>query len=328
VPAHRLKLVDTLASLRHVTVLAQDGSVAKGIVARGLRKSYGHVKAVRGIDLVVPAGETVALLGPNGAGKTTTIDMILGLSRPDAGEVRVFGLPPAEAVRAGLVGGMLQVGSLVRDMTVRELVSMVAALYPHPLPVDEVLKAAGLSEIEGRHTQDLSGGQAQRVRFAVAVVGGPELLVLDEPTVALDVEGRRDFWAAMRAVAARGKTVLFATHYLEEADAYADRVVLIAKGRIVADGTPNEIKARVRTRTIRATLPGPSVAELSALAGVAAADRRGDDVVLQCSDSDLALRALLSAYSDAREIEVRGGSLEDAFIELTAEETEEGVAAT
>jgi ABC-2 type transport system ATP-binding protein len=328
VPAHRLKLVDTLASLRHVTGLAQDGSVVQGIVARGLSKSYGHVKAVRGIDLVVPAGETVALLGPNGAGKTTTIDMILGLSRPDAGEVRVFGLPPSEAVRAGLVGGMLQVGSLVRDMTVRELVSMVAALYPHPLPVDEVLKAAGLSEIEGRYTQELSGGQAQRVRFAVAVVGGPELLVLDEPTVALDVEGRRDFWAAMRAVAARGKTVLFATHYLEEADAYADRVVLIAKGRIVADGTPNEIKARVRTRTIRATLPGPSVAELSALPGVAAAERRGDDVVLQCSDSDLALRALLSAYSDAHEIEVRGGSLEDAFIELTAEETEERVAAT
>jgi ABC-2 type transport system ATP-binding protein len=299
----------------------------RGVVASGLAKSYGHVKAVRGIDLVVPAGETVALLGPNGAGKTTAIDMILGLLPPDAGEVHVFGLPPAEAVRAGLVGGMLQVGSLVRDMTVRELVSMVAGLYPKPLAVDAVLKATGLTEIEGRYTQDLSGGQAQRVRFAVAVVGDPELLVLDEPTVALDVEGRRDFWSAMRAVAARGKTVLFATHYLEEADTYADRVVLVAKGRIVADGTPNEIKAKVGTRTIRATLAGPSAAELSALPGVAAADRRGDDIVLQCSDSDAALRALISAYPLAHEIEVRGGTLEDAFLELTAEEAEERVGA-
>ena len=296
------------------------GVIGRGVVAKGLQKSYGPVKAVRGIDLVVQAGETVALLGPNGAGKTTTIDMVLGLSRPDSGKVNVFGLAPPDAVRAGLVGGMLQVGSLVSDLTVRELVSMVASLYPKPLPVAGVLQSTGLAEISERRTQDLSGGQTQRVRFAVAVVGDPELLVLDEPTVALDVEGRREFWASMRAVAARGKTVLFATHYLEEADAFADRVVLVARGKVVADGTPNEIKAKVGSRTIRARLPGVDVSELTSLPGVASADRRGDDVVLSCRDSDVALRALLGRYEGARDIEVRGGSLEDAFIELTSEE--------
>ena len=307
------------AILRHVTEPAQ-GVIGRGVVAKGLQKSYGPVKAVRGIDLVVQAGETVALLGPNGAGKTTTIDMVLGLSRPDSGKVNVFGLAPPDAVRAGLVGGMLQVGSLVSDLTVRELVSMVASLYPKPLPVAGVLQSTGLAEISERRTQDLSGGQTQRVRFAVAVVGDPELLVLDEPTVALDVEGRREFWASMRAVAARGKTVLFATHYLEEADAFADRVVLVARGKVVADGTPNEIKAKVGSRTIRARLPGVDVSELTSLPGVASADRRGDDVVLSCRDSDVALRALLGRYEGARDIEVRGGSLEDAFIELTSEE--------
>jgi ABC-2 type transport system ATP-binding protein len=314
-----LKTPSHPAILRHVTEPAQ-GVIGRGVVAKGLQKSYGPVKAVRGIDLVVQAGETVALLGPNGAGKTTTIDMVLGLSRPDSGKVNVFGLAPPDAVRAGLVGGMLQVGSLVSDLTVRELVSMVASLYPKPLPVAGVLQSTGLAEISERRTQDLSGGQTQRVRFAVAVVGDPELLVLDEPTVALDVEGRREFWASMRAVAARGKTVLFATHYLEEADAFADRVVLVARGKVVADGTPNEIKAKVGSRTIRARLPGVDVSELTSLPGVASADRRGDDVVLSCRDSDVALRALLGRYEGARDIEVRGGSLEDAFIELTSEE--------
>ena len=163
-----------------------------------------------------------------------------------AAEISVFGRPPAEAVRAGLVGGMLQVGSLVKDLKVRELVAMVAALYPKSLDVDEALELAGIGEIADRMTNNLSGGQAQRVRFAIGIVGDPDLLVLDEPTVALDVEGRRDFWASMRGVAARGKTVLFATHYLEEADAYADRVVLMARGKVVADGTPTRDQGQRR----------------------------------------------------------------------------------
>jgi ABC-2 type transport system ATP-binding protein len=215
---------------------------------------------------------------------------------------------------------MLQVGSLVKDLTIRELVKLVAGIYPKPLGVDEALQIAGIADIAERRTNKLSGGQAQRVRFAIALVADPELLVLDEPTAALDVEGRRDFWASMRAVAARGKTVLFATHYLEEADAYADRVVLMARGKVVADGTPTEIKARVGSRTITATLPGADLAAVGALPGVSAAETRGDDIVLRCSNSDSALRALLASFPRAFNIEVRGGSLEEAFIELTGAE--------
>jgi ABC-2 type transport system ATP-binding protein len=286
----------------------------------GLKKSFGAVKAVQGVDIFIPRGQTIALLGPNGAGKTTTIDMLLGLQRPDAGQISVFGRPPAQAVQEGLVGGMLQVGSLVRDLKVKELVAMVAALYPHPLDVRGTLEMAGIDEIADRLTNNLSGGQVQRVRFAIGLVGNPELLVLDEPTVALDVEGRRAFWASMRGVAASGKTVLFATHYLEEADAYADRVVLMARGRVVADGTPTEIKANVGARTIRATLPGSDVAVLGSLPGVSAAEVHGDGILLRCADSDSALRALLSQFANARDIEVHGGSLEEAFVELTGEE--------
>ena len=176
-------------------------------------------------------------------------------------------MPPAQAVAAGVVGGMLQTGSLIEYLSVRELVTMVASLYPRPLPVDEVLRLTGAAGFADRRTNKLSGGQTQRVRFAIALVANPDLLVLDEPTAALDVEGRREFWASMRAVAAEGKTVIFATHYLEEADAYADRIVLMARGRVVADGPATEIKARVGGRTIRATLPGADLAHSLRLPG-------------------------------------------------------------
>ena len=290
------------------------------ILASGLRKSYGEIEAVRGIDISIDAGETVALLGPNGAGKSTTIDMILGLARPDGGTVSVFGDTPTAAVDAGSVGAMLQTGALIRDLSVRELVAMVASLYPAPLPVDEALELTGLSEIAAQRTQKLSGGQAQRVRFAVALVSNPKLLVLDEPTVAMDVEGRRSFWGTMRGLAAQGRTVLFATHYLEEADAYADRAVLMAHGRVVADGPTNEIKAMVGTRTIRATLPAADLDALRRLPGVTAAERRGEAVVLSCADSDAAIRALLGVHGDARDIEIVSAGLEQAFVQLTGEE--------
>jgi ABC-2 type transport system ATP-binding protein len=298
--------------------------MSSGIELEGLAKSYrgqqGPVRAVRGIDISIAAGETVALLGPNGAGKSTTIDMLLGLTRPDGGTVSVFGRPPRDAVDAGLVGAMLQTGELIRDLSVRELITMMAGLYPQPMDVEEVISLAGLSETAGQRTQKLSGGQTQRVRFAVALVGDPALLVLDEPTAAMDVEGRRDFWAAMRGYADRGKTIIFATHYLEEADANADRAVLMAHGQIVADGPPTEIKARVGTKTIRATLPDADVAQLGTLPGVASAERHGETVILRCSDSDRALRALLERYGAARDIEVTGAGLEEAFLELTGHE--------
>ena len=293
---------------------------AGGIVLSRLTKSYGAVRAVRSVDLAIAPGETVAILGPNGAGKTTAIEMMLGLLRPDAGTVSIFGVPPAQAVRAGWVGGMLQTGSPLDRLRVGELVTLMASYYPHPLPVADVLRLTGAAQFAGQQTTRLSGGQAQRVRFAAALVGDPDLLMLDEPTAALDVEGRREFWQVVREVAGRGKTVVFATHYLEEADAYADRIVLLAHGRIVADGPATEIKARAGSRTIRATLPGADARSLAALPGVLSAERHGDAITLSCSDADQALQSLLGAFPGARDIEVRGGNLEEAFLELTADQ--------
>jgi ABC-2 type transport system ATP-binding protein len=295
-------------------------SFRPGIELSKAAKSYGSVRAVCGIDLTIASGETVALLGPNGAGKTTTIDMILGLRRPDSGSVSVFGASPAEAVKSGWVGAMLQSGSLPDLLKVRELVTLVASYYPQPLPVDDVLDQSGTAEIAGRWTNKLSGGQAQRVRFAAALVANPDLLVLDEPTAGIDVEGRREFWQAMRAVAERGKTILFATHYLEEADANADRIVLIARGEIVANGPATEIKAHVGSRTVRATLPGADLAGLRALPGVLGVERHGEAITLSCSDTDTVLSGLFRSFPGVRDVEVHGASLEEAFFELTSDE--------
>jgi len=295
--------------------------VRTGIHLEGLVKTFatpnGPVRAVRGVDIAIAPGETVALLGPNGAGKSTTIDMLLGLAAPDAGTVSLFGGTPEDAIASGRVGAMLQTGSLLRNLSVRELIAMMASLYPRPLAVEEVIELCGLQGAADRRTEKLSGGQAQRVRFACALVSNPELLVLDEPTVAMDVEGRHAFWATMRAFASRGTTIVFATHYLEEADAFADRAVLMARGRVVADGPTTEIKARVGARTIRATLPGVGLDALGALPGVAAAERRGAAVSLRCTDSDAAIRALLTAFPAASDIEISGAGLEEAFLELT-----------
>jgi ABC-2 type transport system ATP-binding protein len=295
-----------------------DVARAAGIRLSSLSKSYDSVRAVRSVDLMIAPGETVAILGPNGAGKSTTIDMVLGLTRPDSGSVSLFGMPPAQAVAQGVVGAMLQTGSLLPYLRVRELVTMVASLYPHPLGVQEALRLTGLTEVAERQAGRLSGGQTQRVRFAIALVANPDLLLLDEPTAALDVEGRREFWASVRAAAAQGKTVIFATHYLEEADAYADRIVLLAQGRIVADGSATQIKARVGGRTIRATLPDADQARLAGLPGVTSADRHGDSITLACSDAETALRALLGEFPEVRDIEVRGSGIEEAFVALTS----------
>jgi ABC-2 type transport system ATP-binding protein len=300
---------------------AAPAQAAAGIRLQGLVKTFstpqGPVRAVRGVDIAIEPGETVALLGPNGAGKSTTIDMLLGLTAPDAGSVSLFGGTPDDAIAAGRVGAMLQTGSLLRFLTARELIAMMASLYPNPLDVDEVLALCGLQAAAQQRTEKLSGGQAQRVRFACALVSNPELLVLDEPTVAMDVEGRHAFWATMRDFASRGATIVFATHYLEEADDFADRAVLMAHGRVVADGPTTEIKARVGSRTIRATLPGVDVALLEALPGVTSVERRGAAVTLRCGDSDVAIRALLGAYGGATDIEISGAGLEEAFLELT-----------
>jgi ABC-2 type transport system ATP-binding protein len=285
----------------------------------GLHKSYADIHAVAGVDLEVSPGEVVALLGPNGAGKSTTIDMLLGLIAPDSGVPRLFGRSPREAIAAGRVGAMLQTGGLLPQLTVTETVQLVGSLHRDPLPVAEVLGRAAIQELRDRRINQLSSGQAQRVRFAIALVPDPRLLVLDEPTVGMDVESRRAFWTAMRELTMAGRTVLFATHYLEEADTYADRVVLLRAGRIVADGTAASIKASAAGRTIRGTLPGAEPDLLRELPGVSAAEVHGSAVVLRSADSDATLRTLL-AITDIRDVEVTAAGLEDAFLAITADE--------
>jgi ABC-2 type transport system ATP-binding protein len=296
-----------------LTTRAQDA-----VTVSGLRKAFGAVTAVDGIDLTVAPGEVVALLGPNGAGKTTTIELLLGLSRPDAGTVAVYGLDPIAAVRSGRVGAMLQSGGLLHDLKVRETVALVAAMHAQPLAVDAALELAGIADLAGRKVESLSGGQRQRVLFALAVVPDPSLVVLDEPTVAMDVESRRAFWASMRALTGRGRSVLFATHYLEEADQNADRIVLMAAGRVDADGPATEIRATVDVRRIRATLPDADSDVLLRLPGVSSVQQHGGTVTLTCEDADAALRALVAAEPAARDFEVTGAGLEDAFLALTS----------
>jgi ABC-2 type transport system ATP-binding protein len=302
--------------------LPRDGTIdSMTVELRRVEKSFrargGTVRAVDGVTISIEAGEVVALLGPNGAGKSTTIDILLGLVEPDGGDVSLFGGLPADAIAAGSVGAMPQTGALIRDLAVGELLTMVASLYPAPLDVDEVLELVGIEAIAGRRTQKLSGGETQRVRFALALVSDPALLVLDEPTVAMDVEARHEFWTLMRAFAAGGKTVLFATHHLEEADAYADRAVLMAAGRVVADGPTNDLKAMVGRRTIRATLVDVPASALR-LPGVESVDRRGDAVILRCTDADVALRNLLDRFPNARGIELASVGLDEAFLALTS----------
>ena len=288
------------------------------IELRGLTKSFGSVRAVRGIDLTVRPGEIIAFLGPNGAGKTTTIDMMLGLSRPDDGTVEVYGMEPSDAVRHGLISAVMQTGGLLRDLTVEETLRLTASLFSNTRPVAEVLGRAGISDIGDRRVGKCSGGQQQRLRFAMALLPDPELLVLDEPTTGMDVTGRRDFWAAIREDAEQGRTVLFATHYLEEADAYADRIVLVSHGQVVADGTAAQVKALVSGRTVRATLAEADVTALQGLPGVETVEVRGDSVLIATTDSDAVARHLLTT-TGAHDLEITSRGLEDAFISLTTE---------
>jgi ABC-2 type transport system ATP-binding protein len=295
------------------------GGAVPAIALRGVTKRFGSVTAVDGLDLTIEPGEIVAFLGPNGAGKTTTIDMVLGLSRPDAGSVEVYGQAPRTAVAHGLVSAVMQTGGLLKELTVQETVELTAALFAHTRPVGEVLERAGIADIAGRRVGKCSGGQQQRLRFAMALLPEPELLILDEPTTGMDVEGRRDFWAAIRADAERGRTVLFATHYLEEADAYADRVVLVSRGRVVADGTSAEIRAMSSGRRVSATwtdVTAADAATLRALPGVEDVELRGDTVLVQAADSDVVARHLLTA-TPARDLQITSRGLEDAFIALT-----------
>lgn len=303
----------------------------EAVVFDGVTKSYGPVRAVNGLDLRLARGRTVALLGPNGAGKSTTIGMLLGLVEADSGSVTVFGGAPERAVRDGRIGAMPQSGRLIPGVTVRELVGFVRRSYAAKrskrpsqttaVPsLEDLLETARITELAGRRAGRLSGGQAQRVRFAIAVAGAPELIVLDEPTTGLDIESRRNLWASIRAYAEGGSTVLFSTHYLDEADDYADRIVVVDRGRVIADGTSDQIKQRVPGRTVSFDLDVPAAVtfdSLEDLPGVASTEVRGTRARLHTTDSDATVLALAKA-GYVRNLEVTGAGLEEAFLALTS----------
>ena len=293
------------------------------IEVRGLHKTFTRpgrpaVHAVSGIDLTVRPGEVVALLGPNGAGKTTLLDTVLGLIEPTAGSVAVHGLAPRRAIAAGRVSAVLQTGGLLRDLTVRETVRMIASTFPAHAAVDDVLERAGITAIARRKVSKCSGGEQQRLRFALALLPEPDLLVLDEPTAGMDVEARRGFWDVMHTEAAAGRTVVFATHYLGEADAFADRIVVVADGRVVADDTTDRIRAAAADRTVSAVVPDPSraVLVLGDGAGVASAHVEGERVVVRATDSDAIALRLLTELG-GRDLQIASADLEQAFVALT-----------
>jgi ABC-2 type transport system ATP-binding protein len=283
----------------------------------GVTRRFDEVIALDSVDLTVEAGTTVALLGPNGAGKTTLIGIMLGLDEPTAGAARTLGLLPAAAVAGGRVGAMLQTTGLPAGVKVAELLTFVRQLYPHPLSETDLLERSGLTALAGRRVEALSGGESQRLRFALAIAGDPDLVFLDEPTVAMDVDSRRAFWGDMRRSAAEGRTILFATHYLDEADEVADRIVVLDRGRVVADGTSESIKTSVGGTTVSFLHDGTDPGAFARLAGVTAVQVDRGRTSLTTTDGDATARALVRAGIPFRGLEVSGPDLEDAFVTLT-----------
>ena len=284
--------------------------------ARDVKKSYGDVIALNHLNMEIRAGELLALLGPNGAGKTTLVRLLLGSARPDAGSVSVFGADPHSGQMQTRVGAMLQVGRVPETLKVREHIDLFSSYYPNPLPLDEVLTIAGLTEIKDRAYGELSGGQKQRVLFALAVCGNPDLLFLDEPTVGLDVEARRLMWAQIRTLIARGKTVLLTTHYLNEADALADRILVLNQGAIIAEGTPADIKARAMGKQIRCTSQ-LSLEQVKQIPGVLSVKADRNAFELQVNAAEPVVRELLQRDAWLANLEVTNGGLEEAFLALT-----------
>ncbi|NUP40294.1 MAG: ABC transporter ATP-binding protein [Streptomyces sp.] len=303
---------------------AEASASAPVVAFEKVNKSYGSVRAVADLDLTLHPGETVALLGPNGAGKSSTLDLLLGLRTPDSGLVRIFGTTPRQAIEGGRVGAMLQSGGLMEEVTVQELVRLACDLHPRAHPVRQVLEEAGITDIADRKVNKLSGGQEQRVRFALATAGASDLIVLDEPTTGMDVSSRQTFWAAMRSQARQGRTILFATHYLEEADAIADRVIVLHRGRVLADGTSAEIKAMAGARRISFELDEPAdEAALRILPGLTGIEISGRTVRMRSSDADATVHALYGLGVYPRGIEVAGLGLEQAFLAITDAATAE-----
>lgn len=288
-----------------------------------VNKNYGDVRALRGVDFSVRAGELVALLGPNGAGKTTAVKLLLGLLQPNAGRVRVFGGDPTNPENRMRTGAMLQVGRVPETLRVREHIDLFSTYYPKPMRSAEVLNAAGLEKLSDRKFGDLSGGQRQRVLFALAICGDPDLLFLDEPTVGLDVEARRMLWDEIRRMVGRGKTVLLTTHYLQEADALADRVAVINQGEIIAQGTPADIKAKTSGKRIRC-ITSLSIAAILQIAGVTDAKEDREAVEIHAVAAEPVVRELLRLDATLSGLEITSAGLEEAFLALTQDSTRNG----
>ncbi len=293
------------------------------LTLRDVHKSYGTLEAVADMSLRVDAGQTLALLGPNGAGKTTTLGMILGLLSPSSGEVMVLGRPPRRAVTAGLVGALLQSGTgsgLPPGTRVGELIRFMASLYPAPLSPQAVLERAGLASLAGRKVDGLSGGELQRTRFALAICGDPELLILDEPTVGLDVPSQRSFWRTVHAFAAEGRAVIFATHYLAEAEENAQRVIVLNRGRVVADGPMTDIRSAAAVKQVRFDAPHADPEILRRLPAVQRVQATNGTVILDSTDADATVRGLYQSSIVFSGLEVTAAGLEAAFLALTSEE--------
>ncbi len=282
----------------------------------GVSKKYGAITALNGLDLSLHAGEIVALLGPNGAGKSTAVRLMLGLAGPTSGTVRIFGNDPREAASRTRVGAMLQVAKVTDTLRVREHIDLFRSYYPEPLALSEIVRIAQLQGIEARLFGELSGGQKQRLLFALALCGDPDLVFLDEPTVGMDIEARRGLWQQIRSLKDRGKTVLLTTHYLEEADALADRVIVINKGHVVSEGTPVEIKRMSGGKRIKCSTRLDD-AFLLALEGVTTVERLGESVTVTTLDAESVVRKMLLADANLAALEISSPALEDAFLALT-----------
>lgn len=296
------------------------GEVPLAVRFEGVHHSYGHHRALNGLNLTVSRGETVALLGPNGAGKSTTLSLLLGLLHPQTGIVEVLGRSPHDAVASGRVGAMLQTGSgagLPPGVKVQDALELIRRLYPRPAPFDQIVERANIGPLLGRPSGHLSGGQAQSVRFAMAIAGDPELLFLDEPTSAMDIVARRSFWKGIRDSAGEGRTTVFATHHLQEADQDADRVVVVNHGQVVAAGPGAALKAAVASKLVHFSCERPDPVLLDRLEGVTEMDIRGSSVSLSSLDADATVRSMVAHRVGFRDLEVTSPGLEDVFLMLT-----------
>ena len=306
-------MIATLKQTQRLETANSDPIVAS---LENVNKNYGSVRALHGVDFRVRAGQVVALLGPNGAGKTTAVKLLLGLMQPNSGRARVFGGDPTNPENRMRTGAMLQVGRVPETLRVHEHIDLFSSYYQKPMAKAEVLAAVGLEKLSDRKFGDLSGGQKQRVLFALAICGDPDLLFLDEPTVGLDVEARRMLWDEIRKMVARGKTVLLTTHYLQEADALADRVAVINQGEIIAEGSPTEIKAKTAGKRIRC-ITSLAINTLRQIPGVTEAKEDREAVELHAIEAEPVVRELLARDAQLCGLEVTSAGLEEAFLALT-----------